>query len=435
MKLAFRAILNIALLALLATSQVLAEQVEDMNLTRSRFFIDHAVFADTNHNRLEIYYKIFNDALHYVKKGDKFVANYELSIIVMGDKEKQVTGRSVERTYALDDYALTHSEIGFLINQVSLYIPPGEFEITCKMIDHNSGDVSTIQAKINSPTFNAVGDLSEIEIVQDVESVDSSSPFYKGGLAAVPIVERSLDGESQRLVYFVELYTGGFVGKNINLSTEINAIRSEFETEKSVTLTIDSNAVATKQAVDMSELTPGDYDLIVRLKNGEKVVAERKTRFSLKWSLASLIKNDFDYAVEQLKYIIDKDEKKMLEEAPESLRIMTFEAFWKGRDPSPNTDENEVREEYYRRIRYANQYYSTINREGWLTDRGMIYIKNGEPDQIDRYPFELGRKPYQVWYYYTNRRAFYFIDERGDGDFQLQYPFDGDWRGRGLTSP
>ena len=428
------AMIATAVLCLLATKSY-GEEVEDINLVRSKFFIDHTVFADTAGNRLEVYYKIFNDGLHYVKKGDKYVANYEISIIISGDKDKQVTGRSVERNYVLDNYELTHSDVGFLINQVSLPLPAGEFEMKCKLIDHNSNEASSIEAKIKSPAYRLNGDVSDIQFVQEVSTVDVSSPFNKGGIAAVPSVERSLDGELQKVGFYCELYIADYVGKEVDLITTVKSKRSGLITEKTIPITIDSAQIATTQFLDVSGLIPGDYSLEVELEAGGKQISRREARFILKWSMASLIKNDFEYAVEQLKYVVDKDEKKALLAAPDSERTVAFETWWKTKDPTPTTAENELREEYYRRIRYADQYYSTINREGWLTDRGSIYIRWGEPDQIDRYPFELGRKPYQIWYYYSQRRQFYFVDDRGDGDFQLQYPYDGDWRSRGSMGP
>lgn len=411
------------------------EEVEDINLVRSKFFIDHAVFSDTAENRLEVYYKIFNDGLHYVKKGDKYVANYEISIIISGDKDRQVTGRSVERNYVLDRYELTRSDVGFLINQVSLPLPAGEFEMKCKLIDHNSNEASSIEAKIKSPVYHRTADVSDIQFVQEVLSIDPSSPFNKGGIAAVPSVERSFDGELQKIGFYCELYVADYIGKEINLTTAVRSKRSEPVTEKTIPIMIDSAQIATAQFLDVSGLLPGEYALEVALEAGGKQISRRESRFMLKWSMESLIKNDFEYAVEQLKYIIDKDDKKALLAVPDSERTAAFESWWKTKDPIPTTGENEFREEYYRRIRYADQYYSTINREGWLTDRGSIYIRWGEPDQIDRYPFELGRKPYQIWYYYSLRRQFYFVDDRGDGDFQLQYPYDGDWRSRGSMGP
>ena len=419
----------------LITASAAADEVEDINLARSKFFIDHAVFADTVDNRLEVYYKIFNDGLHYIKKGEKYVANYEISIIVTGDKDRQITGRSVERNYVLDSYDLTKSEAGFLINQVSLPLPTGDFEMKCKMIDHNSNDASTIESKIKSPAFLRGADISELQFIQDVQNIDPASVFSKGGIPAVPSVERSFDGELQKVGFYAELYLRDRVGKNVNLTVGVKGRHTEMEAEKTTSITVDSERIAVTQFVDAAGLTPGEYSLIVKLEADGKVLATREARFLLKWSLESLLKNDYEYAVDQLKYLTTKDEKKMLMAAADSNRVMTFESWWKGKDPTPTTPENELREEYYRRIRYADQYFTTVGREGWLTDRGMIYIRWGEPDQIDRYPFELGKKPYQIWYYYTQRRAFYFVDDRGDGDLQLQYPYDGDWRSRGSMGP
>ncbi|MGB5107900.1 MAG: GWxTD domain-containing protein [Candidatus Zixiibacteriota bacterium] len=427
--------IQIVALICLITAAASADEVEDINLARSKFFIDHAVFADTGQNRLEVYYKIFNDGLHYIKKGEKYVANYEISIIVTGDKDRQVTGRSVERNYVLDSYEMTKSEVGFLINQVSLPLPSGEFEMKCKMIDHNSNDASTIESKIKSPAFRPEGDFSEIEFVQDVQNVDPASVFSKGGIPAVPSVERSFDGELHKLGFYAELYVRDYVGKTVDMIVEVKAKHSEMSAERTTTVQIDSARMPVTEFIDVTGLSPGEYMLIVKLRAEGKQFAQREARFLLKWSLESLLKNDYEYAVDQLKYITSKDDKKMLMAAADSDRVMTFEAWWKGKDPTPTTPENELREEYYRRIRYSDQYFSTVGREGWLTDRGMIYIRWGEPDQIDRYPFELGKKPYQIWYYYTQRRAFYFVDDRGDGDLQLQYPYDGDWRSRGSMGP
>jgi GWxTD domain-containing protein len=61
------------------------------------------------------------------------------------------------------------------------------------------------------------------------------------------------------------------------------------------------------------------------------------------------------------------------------------EQFWLRRDPTPDTEENEYKEEHYRRIAYANDHFAS-GIPGWKTDRGMIYIKYGAPDEIDSHP-------------------------------------------------
>jgi GWxTD domain-containing protein len=421
-------LLIICILTLL-TPLLVAQEVEDIDLVQSRFFIDHAVFADTLDNRLEVYYKIFNDGLNYVKKGDKFVADYEVNVIIIGDKEKQVTGKSVERKYVLDSYESTRLETGYLINQINIPLAPGNYGLVCKLIDHNSNEVSTIETKVSSHSFNRSGDLADIEFIQEKAALDEHSTFTKAGFAVVPTVERSLDGELQKLGFYTEVYASGYLGQTLNLRYRIEDKYHGESIDSILTVKVESPVVGVRELISIANLSQAEYDLHLTLLSGTNVLAERIARFRLKWSVSSLIKNDFEYAVDQLKYVlVKKEEKKELQDAPDSLRLEAFEKFWKTHDPTPTTPRNELRDEYYRRIRYANQYYSMVNREGWETDRGMVYIKYGEPDQIERHPFEMGSKPSQIWYYYAQRRTFAFVDSRGDGDYQLQYPFDGDWR-------
>jgi len=62
-----------------------------------------------------------------------------------------------------------------------------------------------------------------------------------------------------------------------------------------------------------------------------------------------------------------------------------IENFWQRRDPTPDTEENEFKEEHYRRIAYANEHFAA-GRAGWRTDRGRIYIVFGPPDEIEAHP-------------------------------------------------
>ncbi|MFC1476314.1 GWxTD domain-containing protein [Candidatus Zixiibacteriota bacterium] len=100
--------------------------------------------------------------------------------------------------------------------------------------------------------------------------------------------------------------------------------------------------------------------------------------------------------------------------------------FWKRFDRTPETPKNEFKDSYFNRFNYANEEYSTKISgalDGWKTDRGRIYIKYGEPDEIERYPSSLDRKPLQQWYYYQlgdqGEVYFLFEDEDGFGNYSL----------------
>lgn len=89
---------------------------------------------------------------------------------------------------------------------------------------------------------------------------------------------------------------------------------------------------------------------------------------------------------EDVIYIITDEEKKAFSRlATDEEREQFIEQFWLRRDPTPDSQENEYKEEHYRRIAYANERYAS-GIPGWKTDRGQIYITFGPPDEIESHP-------------------------------------------------
>jgi GWxTD domain-containing protein len=89
---------------------------------------------------------------------------------------------------------------------------------------------------------------------------------------------------------------------------------------------------------------------------------------------------------EDVGYIITDEEKTAFKRLATDDERQTFiEGFWLRRDPTPDTEENEFKEEHYRRIEYANEHYAS-GIPGWKTDRGRIYITFGPADEVDSHP-------------------------------------------------
>jgi len=111
---------------------------------------------------------------------------------------------------------------------------------------------------------------------------------------------------------------------------------------------------------------------------------ERKARLkSYKDEVSRTYKNWLD---QDVRYIITPEEEqafKLL--GTDAERDQFIEQFWLRRDPTPDTEENEFREEHYRRIQYANEHFAA-GIPGWRTDRGRIYIVWGPPDEIESHP-------------------------------------------------
>jgi len=89
---------------------------------------------------------------------------------------------------------------------------------------------------------------------------------------------------------------------------------------------------------------------------------------------------------EEVTYIITDEERKAFGRLQtDEERQQFIEQFWLRRDPTPDTEENEYREEHYRRIAYANETFAS-GIPGWKTDRGRIYIAYGPPDEREEHP-------------------------------------------------
>ena len=89
---------------------------------------------------------------------------------------------------------------------------------------------------------------------------------------------------------------------------------------------------------------------------------------------------------EDVRWIISDEEKRtFMQLSNDEERDQFIEQFWLRRDPTPDTPENEFKEEHYRRIAYANEHFAA-GIPGWRTDRGRMYIMYGPPDQIDAHP-------------------------------------------------
>jgi GWxTD domain-containing protein len=116
---------------------------------------------------------------------------------------------------------------------------------------------------------------------------------------------------------------------------------------------------------------------------------------------------------EDVTYIITDEERQAFKRLKTDEERQQFvEQFWLRRDPTPDTEENEYKEEHYRRIEYANDHYAS-GIPGWKADRGMIYIKYGPADEVESHPSGGSyQRPY----------------EEGGGETST-YPFE-DWRYR-----
>ncbi len=164
-----------------------------------------------------------------------------------------------------------------------------------------------------------------------------------------------------------------------------------------------------------------------------------------------------DWLKKDVSYLITPEERRAFKALKTDEERENFiENFWRRRDPNPDTEENEFREEYYERIAYANEHFAS-GIPGWMTDRGRIYITWGKPDSIESHPsggaydrpsYEGGGStttyPFEIWFYrhldgVGDGIEIEFVDPTGTGEYRIaRSPYEKDALlmvpGAGLTT-
>ena len=144
-----------------------------------------------------------------------------------------------------------------------------------------------------------------------------------------------------------------------------------------------------------------------------------------------------DWLEKDVTYIITPEEQKAFKKlATDDEREKFIEEFWRRRDPDPDTDENEFKEEYYERIAYANEHFAS-GIPGWKSDRGRIWIMYGKPNERETHPSggpydrpstEGGGMtttyPFETWFYryipgVGSGVEIEFVDPTGSGEYRI----------------
>jgi len=156
----------------------------------------------------------------------------------------------------------------------------------------------------------------------------------------------------------------------------------------------------------------------------------RKVRPEAKDAFKKFLDNDAAYI------ITAAERKAFLALATDDERGSFIENFWRRRDPDPDTEENEYREEHFERIAYANEHFAS-GIPGWKTDRGRIYIAWGKPDSIESHPSggaydrpsyagygSTTTYPFEIWFYrhldgVGDGIEIEFVDPTGTGEYRI----------------
>ena len=154
--------------------------------------------------------------------------------------------------------------------------------------------------------------------------------------------------------------------------------RALAEQDKTGSSAATDQAQGSQTKVDQTEDQSGDP-----LK---RPIGEKRRKENAKSFKHELSDSDKKWLNEDVRWIISDEERKaFMQLSNEEEREKFIEAFWDRRNPNPDSEDNEFKDEHYRRIEYANEHFPA-GKPGWMTDRGRIYIVFGPPDEIESHP-------------------------------------------------
>jgi GWxTD domain-containing protein len=381
---------------------------------RVKYYQDFVGFkGDDGKTRLDVFIQVPYNAVQFVKTGQGFEASYSLTVSVFDEEKNNLITEKIwnEKIVAIS-FELTSSPENFNLGHRSFELTPGLYTIKTSLFDNDSKNQYDSENKYKVKSFNIVPSLSDIMLVAKKTIVD-------GNTKIIPNVSRNILTDRDDLSTFFEVYVDSTQPLIVDfLILDENEIEIQKIT-KQINVNKGSNQVFNN--IDSLALNLGSYYLKVTLRDssGKDFDSSIKS-FVSRWSGVPNSITDLDKAVDQMVYIANPEDVAYINEAKDRLeKAKRFVAYWRKFDSNPSDKYNPVFNEYYSRVAMANANFTTYSLEGWRSDRGMVFIILGAPDNIERHPFEYYAKPYEVWQYYNLNRSFLFTDNTGFGDYRL----------------
>ncbi len=385
------------------------------------FFVDALSFhsGDSLSSRVDIYVQVPFDAIQFVKKQDRYTASYEVTVNFLTDDNASISEKLWTEEISVPLFEYTQSKKTFSYTQRSVNISPGIYTMRAQVRDNESKKISFVVKKL------IVGNYSMKELaLSDIMMVSRIS--NEGDRRSLtPNVSGNIGEENNSFSIFFEVYTARDAD-----SLMLHYIITDHKGREQLNKTQNYRSRGRRSQIitrfDSAQYSTGAYNLTVEVQSlietGDVLPAIKKRPFVVRWGNMPISISDLGLAIKQMRYIAKDNEYDDIEEAEtEELRRKLFDEFWQKRDPNPATKQNEYMEEYYSRVEYANKHFSHY-QAGWKTDMGMVFILFGSPNNVERHPFDIDSKPYEVWSYYDFNRNIVFVDETGFGDYRLLTP-------------
>ena len=408
-------------------------------------------FAPGNGPYVETYLNVTGASANYAKTSTgQFQASIEVSIIY----------KQLETVKYFDKYNLLSPEIPDTLKSLFNFtdlkrvsLPDGAYTMVLTIKDKNNPGAKPYELKqdITLSYLTNVIAISDIELLNDFKASASESPVVKNGYELDPLVANFYDKNNNELKLYAEIYnTSSILGKDPYL---LNYHIETFETKK----IIESQSISSRKnsepvsilltQLDISTLPSGNYNVVVEVRNrNNELLAVKQTFFQRSAPVEEIASANGDFTSRNIantfaSQITNKDTlaeyirclwpisspnentfaMNQLELADLTIMQQFFYDFWIKRD-AQNPSKAWI--DYKIQVDLADQFYHAVNKKGYMTDRGRVYLQYGPPNHIAQQYNEPNSFPYEIWQYYkakkeSNRKFVFGLFSLADSDFRL----------------
>jgi GWxTD domain-containing protein len=343
-------------------------------------------------------------------------------------------------------------EDAYAVEIVDFTVAPGTYKLEVAVGDSASG--KQVSQTVSLEALGKAAKVSDllaspaIRVAAANDTVPKPGEFRAGNNLVTAAARVFLTPLRAHVYYLMEAYSPAEQKGKMGVSINDSAGKAIVQTPP-LEVTVAPGGSMLKGQLDLTGLPPGDYTMTSRLELGGETIersapitmapitqtlvrdsaARQDARITDEGYFAAMSVEELDQAKEPLAYVARSRELSSWDKSMSAgVKRKFLTEFWKKRDPTPDTPRNERREQFYQAIAYADKHYREPGRrapDGWRTDRGRIFAKNGTPDDVLQRPEEAYGAAFEVWKYTRGKARYYiFADRTGFGGFQLIYSND-----------
>jgi GWxTD domain-containing protein len=345
--------------------------------------------------------------LHYQSAENIVFANATMPFKIVDLFQPDSLIDTIYRQFTIPSFSYAAKQrISYLV-QFGAFLPEGEFRYRVEILSGEKEGTQEAVLVIRKDDYA----MSDILLSSEITFDTLGDYLRKGDLRIIPRPSHTFDERFKNLCFYYELYDAPHDLDTLRATYEI--VDGESNVVRRISRPIEKifPAQAVNCGISIEGVASGNYRLSVRIEDRDSnMVAQKETPFSIERARRLAVSYEGMPYYTEIKYFLSSRDYKTFEKLSDEGRKIFLDRFWQ------THDYNTIAA----RFEYADEKYRHGNTAGHNTDRGRVYVKYGEPDEIDLpTPLEHQEsRPYEHWQY-PNGVQFIFVDIRGANEYVL----------------